>query len=334
MTPPLLGWWTVSLVSPTHPLVFPDQQRISDIYSQVAENLKGAVAAHGRNWIWPDSSIDVWCEEKGADGFPPVPDDKPLPWLGGCDVGTFAYSYIRKNAYWFHTGYTIVFRPRMWRSVTLPGVGTLPGKRSLNDVLSLARSIQEIAQNPEYLVHNRGETYLHELMHLDDLSHPEPPEWEDIDSIEVSPRPKENPSLNDEPNPEFRTFNTTLWLEAGSDDIPDNTPVPAHEPPPAPPQCLPSNTAADPSLFIDLAGKFCSQVVSVVAIVLSLDETALDPPVMGATIKTTFSYTPAESSRFTCALDCVETFKHLASSYQTNSHTLTGRADVVIRCGT
>lgn len=66
----------------------------------------------------------------------------------------------------------------MWRAVSPPGLGTLPGKRILKDVLSLARSIKDIADNPEYHVHNRGKTYLHELMHLNDLVNK--PHTEDI----------------------------------------------------------------------------------------------------------------------------------------------------------
>lgn len=100
----------------------------------------------------------------------------------------------------------------------------------------------------------------------------EPPKWEELDPIKVSPRPKKNPALNIELSPEFRAFNTTLWIEAGhDDDTPDDTPVPTHKPPPAPPQCLPNNTATDPSLFNNLAVKYYSQVMEAVAIVRALN---------------------------------------------------------------
>ena len=131
--------------------------------------MKRAVAVHGRNWIWPDSSIDVWCWQNGTEGLPPVPDDAKLPWFGRCDDDTFAYSYVRKHAYWFHTGYTVVFCPRFWTYITDRYGNIRGGKYPLQDILDTAKENPAFAGRPNSLARNRGQTYLHELMHLDDL---------------------------------------------------------------------------------------------------------------------------------------------------------------------
>jgi hypothetical protein len=136
----------------------------------LAANFKNAVAVHARNWIWPEASIDVWCNENGPDGLAPPPDEAKLPWFGACDNSSFAYSYIRKHAYWFHDGYTIVFCPRFWHDTTNRFGFRDSGKRSLSDVLALAKQFPvEFGGDPDRIAMNRGQTYLHELMHLDHL---------------------------------------------------------------------------------------------------------------------------------------------------------------------
>jgi hypothetical protein len=125
--------------------------------------LKNAVAVHARNWIWPDSSIDVWCNENGPDGLPPPPDEGKLPWFGACDNSSYAYSYIRKHAYWFHTGYTIVFCPRFWHD-TRDRFGFInSGKRGLSDVLAFAKKFPVRFGGDPSLLNNQAAVYCSEL---------------------------------------------------------------------------------------------------------------------------------------------------------------------------
>jgi hypothetical protein len=77
-----------------------------------AANFKDARLVHARNWIW---SIDVWCNENGLDG---LSSPLKLLWFGASDNSSYAYSYVRKHAYWFHTGYTIAFGSRFWHDTT------------------------------------------------------------------------------------------------------------------------------------------------------------------------------------------------------------------------
>jgi len=98
------------------------------------------------------------------------------------------------------------------------------------------------------------------------------------------------------------------------DNSMDDKDTPVYERPPAPPNCTPSNTAVDASLFNNLAAVFCSRVVPGIAIVLSLDEKNLNPVVASAKIKATFSFTPPrDGSSLGCGLLYIDIYINLTS---------------------
>jgi hypothetical protein len=95
---------------------------------------------HARNWIW---SIDVWCNENGLDG---LSSPLKLLWFGASDNSSYAYGYV-----------TIAFGSRFWHDTTDRfGFKSLGKCRGFGD--------------PDRIAMNCGQTYLHELMHLDSLA--------------------------------------------------------------------------------------------------------------------------------------------------------------------
>ncbi|KAI9699096.1 MAG: hypothetical protein M1836_003285 [Candelina mexicana] len=123
---------------------------------RIANNFRNAMSLHDRNWIWPEAQLLIYCNEfpqlpPPADGYK---DKKP-----GCTRGTNAYSFIKKG--WFHNGYYVVFCQPFWKIM-----------RSLDDIKNFLDfpETKEYRNDASFLNKvSRGQTYLHELMHLTNL---------------------------------------------------------------------------------------------------------------------------------------------------------------------
>ncbi|KAI9778562.1 MAG: hypothetical protein M1835_004891 [Candelina submexicana] len=101
-------------------------------------------------WFGKDS-IDNNFAIRIANGYK---DKKP-----GCTRGTNAYSFTKKG--WFHNGYYVVFCQPFWKIM-----------RSLDDIKNFLDfpETKEYRDDASFLNRvSRGQTYLHELMHLTNL---------------------------------------------------------------------------------------------------------------------------------------------------------------------